>query len=1858
MKKRLLSLLLAATMVLTMLPGIAMAATSVSSDTNFRIVHLDCGRKYFSVANIEKLIDTMAQYGYNQLQLAFGNGGCRFLLDDMSLSFGDVTMASDTVKSNITVGNNAFNGDTRYLSQSDMDSIIAYAKTKGIDIVPMLNMPGHASAIVYNTQYSDSGNLNVANETAREYGYALLGKYVDYFKAQGCSYFHFGADESGYNGINMSTFLAGCAEVITNAGMTPRAFNDATAAAIMPTSVQITYWHKESGSSSASHLANAGYGMINTHGNWYYVIKGDQGTSEEGTKYWNGNLHGTNVSVELPVMKATSWGWRGINEFFDSSSSVIESSLGTMFCIWCDASQDTYLTDSDVISENENYGALYQLQKMAEHYWPEDISTDTGDGDGSTDTDTTTVTITTASGAAAPSALVTGGSALLTVGETATWTSSDENVISLTSADESAVALLSAEITATNVTATAVGAGTATITATTASGTTDTLDVTVADEQTTEPTAQTVNIMVGESMTFGTTGTAGNYITDKNRYIATATVSSTEETTASVTPVTTITPGKKYLIYNTRYQGVLTNTSSSAWGGGTTGLGLTKATPSVDNTNWWLINENGGSYYVQYQGDKYLTIASNTSSLTSTPTTISLSYNNNGYWTVSENSYYLNNLGESAQTGGWNGNGASTDNGSQWYLYEITEESSASSALTITGTGEGTTTVEIGGVTYTINVTAPETSEKKVLNYGGTLSLLTGAADVAVIGDVVSYADGTITAENADGSATVTFVTKNAGGYVTAKYTYNITVTKVDLSDVEQLSVELWVTNTPIGQDKNSNIKHWNGLSISTSGQTTTCTAATMKISADVAYGEDGVWLADYVLAEGVTFNNDGTCKEGYTYIFWKGVALHDGTKQYHSNSGNPTDQSNNGSNFLKIRYWNNTWQYYDVDYNYWVTKATDDNFVAYYLQRFVVSPELNTATRDWGGIAGQGGGNWEANWFDGFYGVGTAVVYPDHSMSPADEQAIYNNTLALYCTYAGSSKIQPGVLMISEPTDYRITKITIVQGDHADAYGNESSEKLWQDDDTVNWDKVPTEAGTEWYDETTIWTPEGYTGGTIFLDSTVWTTYSNACTLSGTGKNQAFLILIYIEPVEKEDNLNVIWWDDAASAKIMSTQIVVNAGTTYFDGLMNNGEPIGNKTDWSSNDSASADYLPDTAYVTNTSGVRRTFNKDITVVSELPAQYRTGIYKYIRAEISEDGKTLTLYYAIDNNKIKNWYVLDFGLPVDIPMSDIVDNADEITDVSWSKSAITSGTLVYDNESKMLTYTPTKVLSALNAVKFTISYTNGSPIEVYIGVMPASNVLYEEGFLTKGKGWENNGDAHTATSQSSVQDTLYGFDDAYVPNTRANYSNGTYLKATLSETSNKSDYLTVEFTGNTFDLIGECAPDTAMLYVSIWENGEAVKGAIVDTRFNDTKVNSGHLYQTPLVHIELDDEGNYEARIRAYYIAGDDGNYSVSTLGMFGSSAIYSLYDVIDDLDADGLDMYEAEYIYFSEDSPLTQLTNSYISTYAETGDDSTGETEETTLPLYNGTRSIIDGFRVYRSTDTDAYSESERGLNYWNVIDLDWDLSTEGTAGTMGYVEFSETDGEYAAADYEGKGGPQNEIYLRHSSSVVFSTGLNKGTTVQASVRAINGDAYLNGTKITSGTEMYYEIEVGEDGVIAIGNIGGDDSVVGMLAVANLKIPVLASASFGFFSMLTEDDYAVANTMLMAYAAGDDEAEEPEEDTTTTPTSKPSIIWPSYDYSQAGVFRPDSFEMDVTSYTLFGKRFVSIIVDASTDVEKLTINGTPVWASNYIWVKMGKEDEYRFAKLLVLDANEAAYFEVVAYNKNGKASKTYTITD
>lgn len=338
------------------------APTAQSTNDNFyKIVHLDCGRKYFSADRIKKLIDMMAKNDYNQLELAVGNAGLRFLLDDMTIVVSDtVTYTGEKVKEAIVAGNQAQNssGDGRYLTEKEMTAIINYAKGKDIEIVPLLNMPGHMNALLnVNSAYkltessgTSAETLDLNNKDAYDFGLAVLRKYVDYFQKQGIKYFNFGADEYGndiYNpyfslpsgaSVTYTTlveYMNACAAIIKAAGMTPRAFNDFVYYNHTPgvsKDIQVCYWAKQWGSSpyvSASTLAGQGYTLINTNQDWYYV-PGSKG-----------------YSLATATGNMTE---NGYNNFKDGSTATAS---GAMVCIWCDnpnaATEDEVLTAADTL---------------------------------------------------------------------------------------------------------------------------------------------------------------------------------------------------------------------------------------------------------------------------------------------------------------------------------------------------------------------------------------------------------------------------------------------------------------------------------------------------------------------------------------------------------------------------------------------------------------------------------------------------------------------------------------------------------------------------------------------------------------------------------------------------------------------------------------------------------------------------------------------------------------------------------------------------------------------------------------------------------------------------------------------------------------------------------------------------------------------------------------------------------------------------------------------------------------------------------------------------------------------------------------------------------------------------------------------------------------------------------------------------------------------------------------------------------------------------------------------------------------------------------------------------------------------
>lgn len=366
LSKTLLSLLLIAAMLASFVvlpaaaeepsavqePAVETQAETTANDSFMKIFHLDCGRKYFTKDWIIALINEISAAGYTHLQLAIGNDGMRFLLDDMSLTVGDKTYSSEDVAAAIHAGNVAYDNRQSYtpekdeLTESEMNAIISYAASKGITVIPLINNPGHMDAILSaatsltGTTCSYNGSvttINLENEDAVAFTKAFLTKYVEYFAAKGCTHFGIGADEyandvysTGSMGFgqlvkdgNYDKFISyvnSVAALVKAAEMKPVAFNDGfyfngnTTSGTFSTDIVISFWTSGWGgyqSETASRLAARGHQMINTNGDFYYVL----GKSD---KFDSGYDYASNFS----------------NTAF--MGSTVSNPAGATFCVWCD----------------------------------------------------------------------------------------------------------------------------------------------------------------------------------------------------------------------------------------------------------------------------------------------------------------------------------------------------------------------------------------------------------------------------------------------------------------------------------------------------------------------------------------------------------------------------------------------------------------------------------------------------------------------------------------------------------------------------------------------------------------------------------------------------------------------------------------------------------------------------------------------------------------------------------------------------------------------------------------------------------------------------------------------------------------------------------------------------------------------------------------------------------------------------------------------------------------------------------------------------------------------------------------------------------------------------------------------------------------------------------------------------------------------------------------------------------------------------------------------------------------------------------------------------------------------------------
>ena len=1777
------------------------AVRDTSGDDYYRIVHLDCGREYFSKDWIIALINEMAAAGYNQLQLAFGNGGFRFYLDDMSID----TYSSEAVKSALEYGNKQYNtyGDngkkdsewieynptTNALTEPEMDAIIAYAKTKSIEIVPMLNTPGHMNALLhamskleigeYNDLIVSSGCMNLSKDKAVDFTGKLVEKYIKYFKEQEVAFFHLAMDEyhdASGNTSFTSEFFTYANRLIENviyAGMIPRVFNDALSRGKSNgfiSGTQVCCWDSVNNTD--------GYGVINTSHDFYYVSTNeDWNLSPIIGNYGEGYTFVGDYAENTWITHAEKF---NNNTFLYKKVSSNINPVGSMFCIWCNTpgkNTETQIAQQirmilRVIGARMQNSYIYSDSDMhVEGGFKADgtINVPTnnktvGNGSGNTTADNDTVRVT------GPNlvALTAPEYTEEIVGIKAVDGRIKAYDVTPSTADSNYTEKAEVRIKIpegwdkTKVKAFIVEDGTAN----------DIVDGTATEDGWYVFTAPHFSVMgiyekaatteVGRTIeiTKGSTGviTVNGVVTsDKigspvNADIAAVaengiTTTAGETTTAEITSTSDLKEGNKYLIYNTRHNKTLTN-QESTWNNYYYYKGLKlNGSVTTDNGNWWKIKSVNGGYTVDYNaGSKFLTIGNNTASVGSSSAILSLSYNETGkYWNISQNSYYLNNLGDTETAGGWRDNEAPTDAGSQWQIHEI-RQTGDKTTITIKGIAVGTTTIEIDGKTYTIKV--------------------------------------------------------------------------VDATLAEQvLPINLWITNTGVvptgwGTSYNNVTREGFTYGLDTlhtyNGWETFRAIYELKATEGSIHSEQGVKLSELIPNKGKAYGYRGSnTPEEYNVDIWK--CSYNASAERQSTDG-WTNSSNKGTEFEYIRYWENKWEYYSATTGKWIEisevgAGKDDSaknqVCVWYRQVTTVTSEVTTEIVDWGPI------KYAANQCLLDFAVkydGTANRIPNSfpvtgktigfDIAPIDNVTYYGtDNGAIYRTVYGIAGV--------ETLNYEVYMITVTptSDTHTDyvTKGTKPTELNYGGTEKIAWAKTEADANSTELNKM----PNVKYGGEPFLESVKIYQY------------QGLLVTYYLRAKQTPDSLTVHYAIQGSETAFYEYNIAVNKGTTFNSGIA---------LDHSQDPYVGGPLL--NGRVTNSNGETITVSSNLATLQGLEPQYRYSKYEIVG--FRKDDKNVWIYYTFTREYT---YVIDFGLPLKIKFSDFgVTNDAAIDTVSlWEKEIVlenkglygTAKVITESTEGKYVLYTLDKPLDKNITIPLYVKFKqrvdndNNKPQRFTANIIPATNVYYEDSFAKFNHGagaaasamwtpvYDPGTDANTNANTTQALEALgqtdhnpYGYDPAYQNSTM--FSMGSAQKVTVTSDmvtnwTDTSTWPTAQFTfkGTGFDIISLTDNTSGAIFVDVVnkETGKKEKSVFVDNYYGytydatngwqpSTSNKPNALYQIPVIAVRGLDYDEHNVVIKVAY-----SEYFDHT----ANKGSYNFW-------LDAVRVYD----------PMGKSENTG-NTYGQDGE---------AYPQYIKLRSEL--------------------------------AANNGTVGVNGKLLFIDGKENASISEYANYG-PNNEVYLANGQAITFKlTGnLDKIAAVQIGAKSPNSNETNKANmvigdsnkQLSTATEMYYDITTAavNNGaqLVTVTNTGE-----AILSLTNLKITYTEKGSVSLGAMNAEEQTASVMAVRALFA--------------------PAPVEPEPEPEPEKTFEPERFEASWTKNVMQGRK-ATLTVKTSEDVEAITVDGQTIRSYRTRTERVGfgrraKRITYReFTYSMV--AQESADFSVTAINAEGTESEAIT---
>lgn len=1783
------------------------AARNTSGDDYYRIVHLDCGREYFTKDWIIALINEMAEAGYNQLQLAFGNGGFRFYLDDMAIG----AYKSDVVKEAFEAGNNHYNtyGDDgkgvsgewleykpsiNALNETEMTAIILYARSKGIEIVPMLNTPGHMHAVLAamsnlgikgNLQVSGkNGCLDLSNIEAVDFTKALVKKYVDYFKLQDCKFFNLAMDEYSSFDDSFFSYANELIGYVSGAVMTPRVFNDALSRGQnngFNSGTQVCCWDSVQNTN--------GYSVINTSHDFYYVSTNEAWNLNTSIINGEGYTFVGDYAEDTWITHAKKF---NNNTFLYKWTSSNINPVGSMFCIWCNTPGKN--TETQIAQQIRMILRVIgaRMQNSDIYSASNELVEGGFKADGTINVPTNNTTVGNGNGNA---------------------TTADNDTVRVTGPNLAA-------LTCETATVTIQGAAEGKIAA---------YDVTpsTADSNYTEKAEVRIKIPEGWDKTkvkafIVEDGTAKDIVdgtaTDDGWYVFTAPHFSVmgiyeEAATTEVGGTIEITKGSTGVI---TVPGDVTNSVGEI----------------ADKT----VAEKVEVKPVQQTGEtiNYSATASASISAYTEPRWPYTSYSESNLIDGRDDTYYWSNDVQTVDAYAQVDLGAAipfdavriippttnTTNNDDAKCKADVEVSADGSSWTTIGSYDGTKTTILSNTAGNVRYIKVRITEEKA-NWWQLAEIQWG-----------SYANGTFTRMAASGSVTTEGKTETqvtikgiAGGETTIEIdgkTYTIKVVDATLAE-QVLPINLWITNTGVvpdgwgtsyGNVTREGFTYGLDTEHTNNGWETFRAIYELKATEGSIHSEQGAKLSELIPNKGKAYGYRGSnTPEEYNVDIWK--CSYNASAERQSTDG-WTNSSNKGTEFEYIRYWDNKWEYCSAKTGEWtevgeVGAGKDDSgknqVCVWYRQVTTVTSEVTTEIVDWGPI------KYAANQCLLDFAVkydGTANRIPNSfpvtgktigfDIAPIDNVTYYGtDNGAIYRTVYGIAGV--------ETSNYEVYMITLTpSNDNHSVYINKNSTLTsynYDGTEKIAWAKTEADANSaELYKM-----PNVKYGGEPFLESVKIYQY------------QGLLVTYYLRAKETTDSLTVHYAIDGTNVEFHKYNIIVkaNADGTYptFD------ENIGlNKTN--------PKGPLDNGTIVNSTDVTITVSSDLSTLNNLEPQYRYSDYD-VKRSWREDDKNVWIYYTF---KREHTYVIDFGLPLKIKFSDFgVTNDEAIGTVSlWEKETVlenkglygTAKVITGSTEGKYVLYTLDKPLDKNITiplyVKFSQKGDNDKPQLFTANIIPATNVYYEDSFakFTDGSGtaagatWtivKNDGgmldeqqqeDSYTNQALEALgqeNHKPYGYDPAYDSCTM--FSMGSARKVTVTSdmatnwNNDTSAWPTAQFTfkGTGFDIISLTDNTSGAIFVDVYKGKEATgnrfKSYMVDNYYGYKYENgawvvdknaSNALYQIPVMRMRDLGYGEYTAVVTVFYDRAFD----------HADRKSYNFW-------LDAVRVYD----------PMGESVNTG-NTYGQDGE---------AYPQYIKLRSEL------------------KELNKGETA----------SSGAL-FIDGKENANISEYANY----GPNNEVYLAKGQAISFKLvdeNLSKIATVQIGAKAPNGTANLvvnNGEAKVLGTatEMYYDITTAavNNGaqLVTVTNTGA-----AILSLTNLKITFTEGNHTVSLDKVSAELQTQAVQMVRALFA-------------------PAPVEPEPEPEPEKTFEPEQFEASWSRNVMQGRK-ATLTVKTSEDVEAITVDGQTIRSYRTRTERVGfgrraKRITYReFTYSMV--AQESADFSVTAINAEGTESEAIT---